>query len=52
MFDRRGDAFAILREMITEPGLLGPEQGRLDPLWSRLKVDPQFEETLKLAKAL
>jgi hypothetical protein len=28
----------------------GRERLRLDPLWSRLKDDPRFEEYLKLAK--
>ena len=52
VLDRRDEAFAILREMMTEPCLLGPEQVRLDLLWSRVKDDRRFEATLKLAQAL
>lgn len=50
--DRRAEALEILREMMREPCLIGPEQVRLDPFWSRLKDDPRFEEILKAAKPL
>ncbi|MBC7369160.1 MAG: TIR domain-containing protein [Undibacterium sp.] len=52
VLDRREEALAVLREMMTDPSLLSPEQVRHDPLWSRLKDDPRFEEMLKAAKAL
>jgi TolB-like protein len=52
VLDRREQALAVLREMMTEPCEIGPEQVRLDPLWSRLKSDPRFEEILKTAKPL
>ncbi len=52
ILNRPDDAFGLLREMMTGPGLLGPQQVRLDPLWSRLKDDPRFEAILRLAKPL
>ncbi len=52
VLDRREEAIAVRREMMTGPCPIGPEQIRLDPLWSRLKDDPRFEEILKLAKPL
>ena len=52
VLERRDDAFAALRIMMTEPHYMGPEQVRLDPLWARVKDDPRFEEILKLAKTL
>ena len=53
VLNRREEALAVLSEMMTEPGFgPGPEQVRLDPLWSRLKDDPRFEEILKSAKPL
>lgn len=50
--DRRNEAFAVLKKMMTEPGGNGPEALRLDPLWSRVNDDPRFEEILKSAKPL
>jgi TolB-like protein len=52
VLDRRDDAFAVLREMMTGPCEITPMQVRLDPLWSRLKDDPRFEEILKSAKPM
>ena len=49
---RYDEAFALLREMMTEPCLVGPVQVRMDPLWSRQKDDPRLEETLQLARPL
>ena len=50
----REAALAELRTLMTGPGslVLLPVCARLDPLWSRLKDDPRFEEILKLAKPL
>ncbi len=52
VLDRRDDALAELGELMKGPCLLGPEQLRLHPFWSRLKDDPRFEEILKSAKPL
>ena len=52
VLDRRDDALKTLRDLMTGPCLLGPESIRLDPVWARLKNDPRFEETLKLARPL
>ncbi len=52
VLDRRDEAFAVLRDMMTGPSLFGPEQVRLDPLWTRVKDDPRFEEILRSAKTL
>jgi len=38
--------------MMTGPREITPMQVRMDPLWQRLKDDPRFEETLKLARPL
>jgi hypothetical protein len=45
-----GKVYIVLREMMTGPCETTPMQVRFDPLWSRLKDDPRFQETLKLAK--
>ncbi len=52
ILDRRDEALVELGEVLKGPFNLGPEQIRLDPLWSRLKGDPRFEEILKSAKPL
>lgn len=52
LLDRRNDAFATLREMMTSPCIDGPEQIRMDPLWARVADDPRFEEILQSAKPL
>ena len=52
VLNRPDDAFGLLRDMMTGPGLVGPQQVRLDPLWLRLKDDPRFEAILRLAKPL
>jgi TolB-like protein len=49
---RYNEALAFLHEMMTEPCLVGPEQVRMDPLWSRIRDDPRLEETLQLARPL
>ena len=49
---RREEALACLRELMAGPCTLSPNEVRLDPLWSRLKDDPRFEEILKAAKPL
>jgi len=50
--DRREEALAVLREIMALPLQASPNDLRLDPLWSRLKDDPRFEEILKSAKPL
>jgi hypothetical protein len=49
---RREEALACLREMMNEPCSQSPNAIRADPLWSRLKDDPRFEEILQSAKPL
>jgi TolB-like protein len=48
----REKAISVLRAMIAGPCALTPGEIRLDPLWSRLKDDPRFEQILKSAKTL
>jgi hypothetical protein len=50
--DRRAEALATLREMMSDPGAVSPNHIRINPLWSRLKDDPRFEEILRSAKPL
>ncbi len=50
--DRRAEALGILRDYLGGYGRTTPNEIRLDPIWSRLKDDPRFEEILKSAKAL
>lgn len=50
--DRRDDAVACLREILSGPCAMSPNEIRIAPLWSRLKDDPRFEEILRSAKAL
>ena len=52
VLDRREKALAVLREILTMPLYQSPNELRFDPLWSRLKDDPRFEEILKSAKPL
>jgi TolB-like protein len=52
MLGRREEALALLREMMTGPCDIGPEEVRIDPFWSRLKSDPRFEQILASAKPL
>lgn len=50
---RREEALAVLRAWAAEMyGGFIPDQIRFDPIWSRLKDDPRFEEILKSAKPL
>ena len=46
---KRADALDCLRRIMAAPGA-SPNEIRLDPIWSRLKGDPRFEEILKSAK--
>jgi hypothetical protein len=48
----REKALEVLRTMIAGPCFMTPGEIRYDPLWSRLKDDPRFEEILKSAKPL
>ncbi len=50
--DLREEALAELRRLMTGPSVRGPNATRIDPLWSRLKDDPRFEQILKSAKPL
>jgi TolB-like protein len=51
--DRREEAFVVLRENVAQPFInLTPNTVRFDPVWSRLKDDPRFEEILRSAKPL
>ena len=52
MLDHREEALAVLREILAMPLVLSPNELRFDPIWSRLKNDPRFEEILKSAKPL
>jgi len=49
---RRDEALALLREATTTTCQLSPNEIRYDPVLSRLKDDPRFEEILKSAKPL
>jgi TolB-like protein len=49
---RNDEALGCLKEMMSTTCDSGPEIVRIDPLWSRLKDDPRFEEILKSAKPL
>jgi hypothetical protein len=48
---RTDEALECLRGMMNGPGT-SPNGIRADPLWSRLKDDPRFEEILRSAKPL
>ena len=50
--DRREEALATLRQLMSGLARMSPNEIRLDPLWSRLKDDPRFEEILNAAKPL
>jgi tetratricopeptide (TPR) repeat protein len=52
LLGRREEALAALRESMRGLSPFSPNETRLDPLWSRLKDDPRFEEILKAAKPL
>ena len=49
---RREESLAVLRTLMTGISRYTPNEIRIDPLWSRLKDDPRFEEILKSAKPL
>ena len=44
---RREEALAVLRQVLQGPCRASPNEIRFDPLWSRLKEDPRFEEILR-----
>ncbi len=48
----RDKALALLRELLAQPSQTTPREIRFDPIWSRLKDDPRFEEILRAAKPL
>lgn len=49
---RGPSALERLRQMMTGPCTLGPQQVRLDPFWSRLAPDPRFEKILRAARPI
>jgi tetratricopeptide (TPR) repeat protein len=49
---RPEEALAELRKLMAGIGSMTVGEFRHDPLWSRLKNDPRFEEILKTAKPL
>lgn len=49
---RTEDAFAELRKIMAGSSPMTAGELRHDPLWSRLKSDPRFEEILRTAKTL
>jgi hypothetical protein len=49
---RREEALAALRAVLAGPCGWSPHEIRHDPLFSRLKDDPRFEEMLAAAKSL
>ena len=50
---QRDEALATLQAFMTGmSGATAPNEFRFDPIWSRLKDDPRFEEILKSAKPL
>jgi len=49
---RPDEALAELRKLMAGLGSMTASEFRHDPLWSRLKNDPRFEEILKTAKPL
>jgi TolB-like protein/tetratricopeptide (TPR) repeat protein len=49
---RPEEALAELRRLMAGLGTMSPGEFRHDPIWSRLKDDPRFEEILKSAKPL
>jgi hypothetical protein len=48
----REKAMGLLRVMMTGPCREAPREFRYDPLWSRVKDDPRFDEILNSAKPL
>jgi hypothetical protein len=49
---RREEALACLRQMMAGPCMFSPNDLRIDPLWSRLRDDPRFEQILQSARPL
>ncbi|MBL9199787.1 MAG: protein kinase [Opitutaceae bacterium] len=52
LLNRRDEALGFLRDMMAGPCRMTAREVRHDPVWSRLKDDPRFEETLRSAKKL
>jgi TolB-like protein len=52
LLGRTEHALARLRELMKGISRFSPNEIRLDPLWSRLKDDPRFEQVLRSAKPL
>ncbi len=52
LLNRREEALACLREMMTGPCRKTAREFREDPVWARLRDDPRFEEILRAAKTL
>jgi TolB-like protein len=52
VLDRRDEALSTLKRYVDGLAQVTPNEIRVDPLWSRLKDDPRFEEILKSAKPL
>ncbi|HEY5080098.1 MAG TPA: hypothetical protein VII43_09625, partial [Opitutaceae bacterium] len=51
--NRRDEAISVLQEILSLPMFPLTLNGtRFDPVWSRLKDDPRFEEALKSAKPI
>jgi len=50
--NQREEALAVLRTYLAGIGGPTPNAIRYDPIWSRLKDDPRFEEILRSAKPL
>jgi hypothetical protein len=48
----REKAMGLLRAMMAGPCPEMPREFRYDPLWSRVKDDPRFDEILNSAKPL
>ncbi|HVU33939.1 MAG TPA: TIR domain-containing protein [Opitutaceae bacterium] len=49
---RNAEALKVLRGLMNEPIGEGPNEMRYEPVWSRLKDDPRFDEILNTAKPL
>jgi TolB-like protein/Tfp pilus assembly protein PilF len=50
--NRREEALSTLRQILAQPLDVGLNYFRFDPVWSRLKDDPRFEQILQSAKPL
>ena len=52
LLNRREEALAFLRDMMSGACRMTAREVRHDPVWSRLNNDPRFEEILRTAKRL